>query len=353
MKRSLLIMCISLACSFLVTHLKAENLKRIIPLSGYWKFSIGDDNKWSDPSLNDSDWDQIKVPGSWEEQGYNDYNGYAWYRKTFRVEEISTDEILYLLIGQIDDVEETYLNGKKIGNSGEFPPNFVTAYNWQRKYIIPKGLLKANSTNTIAIKVYDTFLGGGITGGRIGIYVDADYEFIDLRLDGKWKFKTGENKDWKLVNYDDKNWKQIDVPSDWEMQGYTDYDGFAWYRNKFKLPAGFDKNNLYLSLGKIDDEDDVFLNGQHIGSVFELEKDGEYRMSGYEYNARRIYKIPPALLNDGLNVICIRVYDGQGRGGIYEGPIGIMSKENYRKYKSKYQSSRSFWDYMFDEFFMD
>ena len=32
------------------------------------------------------------------------------------------------------------------------------------------------------------------------------------------------------------------------------------------------------------------------------------------------------------NTLAIRVYDGQGSGGIYEGPVGIMSTENYREY---------------------
>ena len=81
------------------------------------------------------------------------------------------------------------------------------------------------------------------------------------------------------------------------------YDGYAWYRVKFRVPQNFATGELYLSLGKIDDIDDVYLNGKFIGSVYDLKKDAEYRRSGWEYNARRLYKIPDGLLNrDGLNI---------------------------------------------------
>lgn len=336
---------------FLVSHSRAEDLKKLVSLSGYWKFTIGDDSRWSGPSFDDSGWDQIRVPNSWENEGYNEYNGYAWYRKTFKLPDVPLDKKLYLIVGKIDDVDEVYVNGKLVGGSGGFPPSFETSYSKLRKYHLPVEYLKISGVNVIAVKVYDTFSEGGIKDGPVGIYMNADDEFLDIDLSGKWKFSTGENKTWRTVDFDDRNWKDINVPSEWELEGYTAYDGYAWYRKKFKLPPGYDTENLYLSVGKIDDEDDVYLNGTHIGSVFQLRKDGEYRRAGYEYNARRVYKIPAHLFSaNGINVISIRVYDNQQRGGIYEGPIGIMTKENYRKYMNKYHSNQSFWDYIFEEF---
>ena len=115
--------------------------------------------------------------------------------------------------------------------------------------------------------------------------------------------------------------------------------------------AGVARGDYYVSLGKIDDIDDVYLNGKHIGSVYDLRKDGDYRRSGWEYNARRLYKIPAGLLKaDAPNVLAVRVYDGQMRGGIFEGPIGIMSAENYKRYRNKYFSTQPFWDSIFDMF---
>ena len=336
----------------------AEDLRKIVSLSGLWKFSIGDDSKWANPSYDDSGWDQITVPGKWEEQGYNDYNGYAWYRKTFKVNDIPEKTIIYLMLGRIDDADVVYLNGKEIGRNGTFPPNFVTAYDRLRKYVIPADCLKEGSDNVISIKVYDTYADGGIVEGPTGIYYDEDNELLSLNLDGSWKFQTGDNKSWKAPESNDETWKTINVPSTWESQGYEDYDGYAWYRLKFTLPANIDKGELYLSLGKIDDIDDVYLNGEHIGNVYDLRRRSYYN-SGWEYSMRRTYKIPETLLNrNGSNTIAVRVYDGQGLGGIYEGPIGIMTADNYHIYKKKHHSDSfnsfsygSFWRYVFDVIF--
>jgi sialate O-acetylesterase len=331
----------------------AEDLRKIVSLSGYWKFSIGDDSKWASPAYDDSGWDQISVPGKWEEQGYNDYNGYAWYRRSFRMKETPDGATLILMMGRIDDADEVYLNGKQIGKSGKFPPNFLTAYDRTRKYIIPAEDLNKDGENLISVRVYDSYLDGGITDGPTGIYVDEDVELLNLNLSGNWKFQTGDNRNWKATDFNDEDWKSIFVPSVWENQGYEDYDGYAWYRMKFTLPQNLKAGDLYISLGKIDDVDDVYLNGEHIGNVYDLRKHS-YWNNGWEYNARRIYKIPEnSLKRTGINTLAVRVYDGQGLGGIYEGPIGIMSAENCRKYRNKHhnsENSSSFWEYIYNKF---
>jgi sialate O-acetylesterase len=331
---------------------RAEDLRKIATLSGEWKFSIGDDPDWAMPAFNDSGWDRIRVPGQWEDQGYRDYNGFAWYRRSFNVVNTPDNNTIYLILGRIDDVDAVYINGKEIGRSGKFPPYYVTAYDKVRRYIVPVEYLKENAENIIAVRVYDSYNDGGIVSGSPGMYIDEDIDLLDLNFNGKWKFQTGNNREWKSADLNDDNWKSINVPSAWENEGYDDYDGYAWYRFKFSLPRNFSAGEFYLSLGKIDDTDDVFLNGENIGNVYDLKKDSEYRMRGWEYNARRVYKIREGLLNrTGINTIAIKVYDEQGVGGIYEGPIGIMSSENYQRYKSKYHSSQSFWDYLQEKLF--
>jgi sialate O-acetylesterase len=310
--------------------------------------------EWADPEFDVSDWDEVKVPEKWEDQGYDGYNGFAWYRKDFRIYDIASDAPIYFISGRIDDANEIYLNGRLLAESGSFPPHYKTAAFQKRKYYIPREYLKFNQMNTIAIRVYDEYLEGGIIDQPVGIYIDEDYEYLSYVLSGKWKFHPGDNKQWKSQNFDDNSWQTINVPSEWENEGFEDYDGYAWYRKEFRLPSGLKDGELYLSLGKIDDYDYVYINGELIGSVFHLDKDGEYKRKGYEFNARRVYKIPENTLNkNGINVLAIRVYDVKWRGGIYEGPIGIMTEPNYRQYKRKHHENQSFWDFVIDEFIMD
>jgi len=331
--------------------LYAEDLRRVASLSGYWKFSVGDNEAWIDPKFDDSNWDEIRVQQNWESQGYDGYNGYAWYRKSFTFSSFPGNQQMYLVLGNIDDCDEVYLNGTLIGKSGSFPPDYSTAYGIERKYPISAHILNPAGNNLLAVRVYDGIQDGGIVGGRLGIFIDEDIDFLNHNLTGHWKFKLGNNREWSSPDFNDNNWAEVNVPASWESQGYADYDGYAWYRKEFRLPSSLANQELYLSLGKIDDYDVVYVNGKLIGEVYDLRKDGDYRHNGYEFNARRVYRIPDNLLSsNGMNIIAVRVYDEQQRGGIYEGPIGLMDEENYRDYMRKHRDSRSFWDYIIDVF---
>ncbi|MBK6679705.1 MAG: hypothetical protein IPG53_06595 [Ignavibacteriales bacterium] len=43
---------------------------KLVDLSINWKFQIGDDSAWSQIDFDDSKWDKITVPSSWENQGF-------------------------------------------------------------------------------------------------------------------------------------------------------------------------------------------------------------------------------------------------------------------------------------------
>ena len=330
------------------SNLKADDYKQIIRLYGYWKFSVGDNPDWANPGYNDNNWDNIYVPASFEKNGYEGYNGYAWYRKSFQMADISYDLPMYLMMGKIDDVDEVYLNGKLIGKTGVFPPDFETAWSKQRQYLIPKNLLKTNGYNVIAVRLYDTHGSGGIRSGNIGIFVDNDYYMLDLPLNGQWKFMLGNKREWREKNFNDSGWKTITVPSSWDSQGYNDYDGYGCYRLTFKVPQNMKDETKYLSLGKIDDIDEVYFNGTFIGSVYDLVSKNSYS-NGREYAVQRFYYIPENLINySGNNVIAVVVYDGISRGGIYEGPIGIISETNYNRLKNRKEAPSTFWEILYE-----
>lgn len=112
--------------------------KTEVNLAGQWKFSIGDDIKCSTPAFNDANWENIKVPSPWENEGFNGYDGYAWYRKHFNIPLSLKGKSVYLSMGYIDDCDEVYVNGHLVGFSGSFPPNYYTAYNALRMYPCPR-----------------------------------------------------------------------------------------------------------------------------------------------------------------------------------------------------------------------
>ncbi len=325
-----------------------EGWHKIIDLSGYWKFNIGDDKEWSEYYFDDEDWDEIKVPSSWEDQGYNGYNGYAWYRKEFEMTQNLKNLSLYVSLGYIDDVDEVYLNGKLIGTTGSFPPNFRTAYNALRRYPVPAGLIKSGKKNVLAVRVYDSQLSGGILSGDISLVALETVNLVK-NLDGYWKFKTGDDLKWKEKDFADKGWDSIFVPSKWEIEGYANYDGFAWYRKSFYLSKNLKNEKLVLLLGKIDDIDQCYLNGKLIGSTGDFINTPKDNNFNNEWLAQRGYYIHENLLNFGReNEIAVRVYDGMRDGGIYQGPIGITTQKDYSEYWREKKEKKGFWDIFFN-----
>lgn len=318
---------------------KEENpgRKYVAELEGYWKFTIGDDSAWASPGYDDNDWEEIKVPSNWEDQGYYGYNGFAWYRKTFEISEDFRGKDLYLNLGVIDDVDETYFNGTMVGLSGGFPPYYLTAYNAIRNYYIPKQLVKVGK-NTIAVRVYDIQLEGGILKGPINIYsvgTSNSYSLDlipDINLTGSWKFMTGDNTSWKKSGMNDSSWKNIFVPGLWEAQGFGGYDGFAWYRKSFYMSAEYANEKMILLMGKIDDIDQTYLNGKLAGEIGDWDPNTlTYNFNqNNEWEIFRAYFLPEGILKPGKeNTIAVRVYDGMVDGGIYDGPIGLITQEKY------------------------
>ncbi|HKJ43523.1 MAG TPA: beta galactosidase jelly roll domain-containing protein, partial [Sunxiuqinia sp.] len=134
-------------------------------LRGLWKFRIGDHLEWASPQYDDSDWGDIRVPARWENEGFRGYDGFAWYRTSIVLPASMEQKSIVLELGYIDDADEVYFNGVKIGQTGSFPPNFSTAYTALRKYQVPNDLVHYGQKNLISVRVYDAMLDGGIVSG--------------------------------------------------------------------------------------------------------------------------------------------------------------------------------------------
>jgi len=311
-------------------YASARDLKREINLAGEWLFEVGDNMDYADPNYDDTKWDTIEVPGFWEDLGYPGYDGYAWYRIHFQIPQELSEKMLYLRLGRVNDAEMVFVNNVYINHSGDFPPNVRSAFNKQRIYHLPRNTLNFGKTNVIAIRVYDMGNIGGIYDGPVGIYSRIDVVKLEMDLSGTWKFSTGDHKSWAEENYDDSGWQDIDVPALWETQGYRWHDGYAWYRKNFVMKKQLAEGKPILVLGKINDIDQLYFNGVHIGTTgYFPGEQHSYQNSGF-VEKERFYYIPRHLIKwNSENSIAVRVYDMGNVGGIYEGPIGITTQKEY------------------------
>lgn len=306
-----------------------QELERLHNLRGHWKFSIGDHKEWATLDYDDSDWEEIYVPRRWEREGFNGYDGYAWYRTTFSGDELEKDRVHYLRLGYIDDVDEVYFNGVKIGFSGGFPPDYYTAWQAQREYRIPNELLNYNGENLIAVRVFDKGGEGGIYSGEVGLLVAEDGYQDVINLEGLWKIKTRNKDEYADPDFDDSNWDDIQVPADWKVIGIRDLRDYAWYRKTFEIPEGTNLDNMVLIGGYIDDFDVTYVNGQKVGETDDGRRYGRSR----SFQELRVYEIPNGLLKPGKNVISVRVDDLGNDGGIYKGPVAIIPEKLVTTYK--------------------
>ena len=148
---------------------------------------------------------------------------------------------------------------------------------------IPQSILNVSGDNVIAVRVYDDQLAGGIVQGRVGLYESTTYLAPEVSFAGMWRFKAGDSEQWINPSFDDRSWDQIFAPAYWESQGYARYDGMAWYRLHFRIPAELEGKTLIALLGKIDDLDEAYINGEEIGRTGRIRSNPSRRSHNNEY----------------------------------------------------------------------
>lgn len=93
-----------------------------------WRFHIGDNPNWAEPSFDDSSWSLIKPNVPWSAQGYSNYAGFGWYRVKLYIAAGSRQYGIY--IPSFSDSVQIFADGHLIAQYGGMPPQ-------QFVYIIP------------------------------------------------------------------------------------------------------------------------------------------------------------------------------------------------------------------------
>ena len=144
---------------------------------GQWFFRKGDDPAWKTAAVDAAQWETVMLPATWEQHSnYTNDNVYGWFRRNIIVPDSYRGQDVWLELGWIDDVDQTYFNGQLVGGMGSFPPDFKTAYSERRRYRVPKELIHYGAENTLAVRVFDGYGNGGMYAAAIPRVVSGPFD---------------------------------------------------------------------------------------------------------------------------------------------------------------------------------
>ena len=138
--------------------------------------------------------------------------------------------------------------------------------------------------------------------------LNADQSSWYLSLNGKWKFYFVEDPskrpvDFYKENFNANDWKEIDVPSNWEIQGYGmpiyvnthyewtynpdpphvphDINPVGSYRLYFDLPKKWEGRQVFLHFGSAKSALYLWINGQQVGFSEDGKTPAEFNITPY------------------------------------------------------------------------
>ncbi len=148
-------------------------------------------------------------------------------------------------------------------------------------------------------------------------------EFFKI-LNGKWKFnyvgKVSERPvDFQELDYDVSSWDFIDVPGNWELQGYgyphytnivypftrnqpkidPDYSPVGSYVTYFELPASWTEKEIFIQFGSVKSGFYIWLNGKKVGYSQGSKLPSEFNLTPYLVQGKNKLAVQVFQFTDG------------------------------------------------------
>jgi sialate O-acetylesterase len=137
---------------------------------------------WAADFVPDASWKPVPAIDHWSTWGVpalNNFVGLMWYRTTVTLTAAQAAQGATLMMGWVDDLDQTWVNGHAVGTGWGAP---------QRRYPIPVGALHAGA-NVVVVNDFNTWADGGMLGpGETRAIQFADGSRVPL--DGHWLYRA-------------------------------------------------------------------------------------------------------------------------------------------------------------------
>lgn len=200
----------------------------------------------------DANWNTMQLPQTIEQAGV-EIDGELWFRTKLQLTADEARQGITLHLGVIDDSDETWVNGTKVGSTED---------GWRdpRAYKVSSSLLKAGE-NTIAIWVRDQRGGGGFRADKAEFNYQAGTEQKPLPEEWKYKITKITRSSGKNI-FGESSLAEVLVKSYWENFD-PDAAAEAMAGNVKKIELGVIKNEM-----KYDTKEFTVKAGETIEIVF-------------------------------------------------------------------------------------
>lgn len=150
----------------------------------WWHAHAGDGSEPWRPEAPAADWPPVPEPmRNWKTWGVPvlaNHDGMVWFRRSVELTAEQAARRASLSLGGIDEVDETWVNGRVIRNT----------FGWgsERVYPLPAGTLHAGR-NTVVVNVLSTWDAGGMIGPADKLALVLD-DGTKVSLAGEWHYRV-------------------------------------------------------------------------------------------------------------------------------------------------------------------
>jgi len=164
-----------------------------------WRFKpdpgdAGLSQAWYAVDHPDADWAVARAGERWEDQGFAEVDGAAWYRRRFEAPAVWEGEAVWFAAGALNDGGTLYCNGQRVTEYGDDSNSMAG------KPVLAElsGFLRYGQSNVLALRVFDWGASGGLwqlpcvlttDAGRLPVesivacYPDAATGRLEVELD--------------------------------------------------------------------------------------------------------------------------------------------------------------------------
>jgi len=118
---------------------------------------------WMKAGFDAAAWPLLNADRWWQEQGYPDYHGVAWYRRSFDPPAVARGKRIILYFGAVDGDATVFINGCNVGGH----ILLSNGIGWDQPFYFDiTDHLVAGKSNLIAVRVRKDFCMSGMFQGR-------------------------------------------------------------------------------------------------------------------------------------------------------------------------------------------